>query len=108
MDHLAFGDLDGPERNGKTKLGNIELHVHLADAHFADEGMGAGIAALGGIGERKQETLVAARQRLQAQIAVQRKFQWLAGKVARHVIFRHLAVTLDQAFASEDVGDPHH
>ena len=86
VDHLALGDRDAAERDGEAELRDVELDLDLADADLADEGMGAGIAALGRIAEREQKALVAARQRLQAQVAVQREFERLAGEVAGHVV----------------------
>ena len=65
-----------PSGTGEAELlGDIELDLDLADADLAGEGMGAAVAALRRIAERQQEALVAARQRLQAQVAV-------GGKVA--------------------------
>ena len=64
---------DAAERHGKAELlGHVELDLDLADADLADEGMGAAVAALRRIAERQQEALVAARQRLQAQVAARR------------------------------------
>ncbi len=96
------------ERYGERQLRHVEFDLDLADADFADEGMVAGIAALGGIAERQQKTLVAACQRLQADVARHREFQRLAGDVAGDMVLRHVAIRLDQAFAGEDVGDARH
>ena len=60
VDHLAFGDADAAERHGKRQFRHVEFQLDLADADLADEGMVAGIAALGGIAERQQKPLVAA------------------------------------------------
>ncbi len=66
------------------------------------------IAALRRIAERQQETFVAARQRLQADVALHREFQRLAGDVAGDMVPRQLAVGFDQPLAGEDVGDARH
>jgi hypothetical protein len=67
VDHLAFGQLDLADLDREAEFGDLEFDRDLADADFADEGMGPPVAALGGIAERQEEALVAARQRLQAQ-----------------------------------------
>jgi hypothetical protein len=38
VDHLAFGHLDGAERDGKAELGDIEFDLDLADTDFAGKG----------------------------------------------------------------------
>ena len=82
VDHLAFGQRDATERNGKAGILGHELDLDLAEADFAGKGMVAAIAALGRIAERQQKALVAARQVLQAQIAIRREVERLARQVA--------------------------
>ena len=60
----------GAERHREADLLGEEFDLDLAEADFAGEGMVAAIAALRRIAERQQETLVAARQVLQPQVAV--------------------------------------
>src|SRR5690606_23705081 len=60
--------------------------------------------ALGGIAERQQKALVAARQCLQAQVALHRKCPWFAGQIARFVTVRQRAVFLDHAVDAENIG----
>ena len=69
-DHLALGDLDPADHDGKAKLGEVDLHIDLADPDLADKGMGSAVATLRRIAERQQEALVAARQRLQPGITI--------------------------------------
>src|SRR6516164_2143907 len=82
IDHLALGDGDRAERHRETDLLRHELEFDLAEADFARERMRAAVAALGRIAERQQETLVAARQILQAQVAPGREGEWRAGEIA--------------------------
>src|SRR5208283_5207566 len=65
VDHLAFGHADVAERDGEAEVPDEQLHLDLPVPYLPDEGMGAALAALGGIGEAEQEALIAARQRLQ-------------------------------------------
>ena len=103
VDHLAFGDADAAERDRKAEFGDVHFDLDFADADFAGEGVRAGIAALGGIAERKQKALVAARQRLQAEVARHRKLQRLAGQVAD--LAGVVAIGLDQPLMGEQIGD---
>jgi hypothetical protein len=81
-----------PERHGKAQLGHVELDIDFANADLADEWMAAAIAALGRVAERQQEPLVAARQRLQAQVAIEWKVQRLTRQVADIAIGIGLAI----------------
>jgi hypothetical protein len=83
IDHLAFGHLISPSDGEANSSSAMNLHLDLAEADFAGEGMVAAIAALGGIAERQQEAFIAARQILQAQIAAAREAQRLAREIAR-------------------------
>ncbi len=69
--------------------------------------MVAAVTALGGVTERQEETLVAAGERLQAQVPAHRKFHRLTGEVAGLVILGKLAIALNQAFMGENIGDAH-
>src|SRR6516165_7378017 len=69
IDHLAFGDRDAPERHGKADLFGRKLELGLAKADFTGERMIAAVAALGGVAEGQQKSLVAAREILQAHVA---------------------------------------
>ena len=82
VDHLALGDGDAAERHREADLLGDELDLDFAEADFAGERMRAAIAALGRIAERQQKAFVAAREILQAQVAVGRKIQRLAREVA--------------------------
>ena len=62
VDHLAFGERNVAERNGKAEILDEQLDLDLAEADLADERMVAAVAALRRIGEAEQEALVAARQ----------------------------------------------
>src|SRR5215475_5490008 len=73
VDHLTLGQHDRPERNGKADLLGEEFDFDLAVTDLSGKGVIAAVATLGRIGERKQEALIAAREILQAQIAVGRK-----------------------------------
>ena len=44
---FAFGQLDLADLDGETKLGDLDLDRHPADAKLAHEGVGAAVAALG-------------------------------------------------------------
>ncbi len=59
VDHLAFGDRDAPERNGKADLFGKELDLDLTETDFSDEGMRAAVATLRRIAKRQQEAFVA-------------------------------------------------
>jgi cell division ATPase FtsA len=80
----------------------------LADADLADEGMVAAEAALDGIAQPEQEALVAARHRLQADVAVGGEGHRLPGQVegARVALGRNLR--LHQPLGAEDVGHAGH
>ena len=82
VDHLAFGERDLADLDREAQLLRHDLDRDLADADLAGEGVVAAIAALGRIAEGQQEALVAARQVLQAQVAVGREIERLAGEVA--------------------------
>ena len=82
VDHLAFGQGDAAERHGKAQLLRHQLDLDLAHADLAGEGMRAPVAALRGVAERQQEALVAARQRLQADVAAGGKRHGIARDVA--------------------------
>ncbi len=73
VDHLAFGQRDRAERHGEADILGHEFDLDLAEADFAGERMVAAVAALRRIAERQQKALVAARQILQAQIAIGRE-----------------------------------
>ena len=98
---LALGQLDLADLDRETALGDLHLDRHGADAQFAHEGMGAPVAALRGIGQARQEPLVAARQRLQAQRAAGGQVHRLARQVGRGSIARgnglHPPVAVQQA-----------
>ena len=67
--HLALGDLDVSDRNGKSEILDKEFDRRLAETDLADERVIAAVAALRRIGEPEQETFVAARQILQPSVA---------------------------------------
>jgi hypothetical protein len=102
--HLALGHGDPPERDGKAQLLRHELHLHLADADLADEGVGAAEPALGGVGEAEHKTLVAPRQRLEADGARGRERRRLAGQVADRPVRVRGGRGLDQPALAQKVG----
>ncbi len=105
VDRLALGDGDAAERHREADLVRDELDLDLAEPDLAGERMGAAIAALGRVGEREQESLVAAGEILQPHVALRRKRQRIAGEVAR----RRAGVgrrRLDETVGSENLGDP--
>ena len=91
--------VDRAERHGEADLFGDELDLDLAEADLADEGMVAAVAALGRVAERQQKAFVAAREILQAQIAVRREGQRLAGEVADAGAVLGLRRGLDQPVA---------
>ncbi len=96
------------ERHREAELLGHELDLDLAEPDFAGEGMVAAIAALRRVAERQQEALVAARQVLQAQVAVGRKAQRLARQIADRRIGLRLRRRLDQTVAAEKIGHARH
>ncbi len=108
VDHLAFGDADAAKREREIQFRHVDLHIHLANADFAGKRVVAAIAALGGVSESKEKTLVAARQRLKALVAIHGKLRRLAGDVAGLAVFRQRTVFLNQAFIGENVGHTRH
>ena len=82
VDHLAFGQRDRAERHREADVFGQEFDLDLAEADLAGKGMVAAVAALRGIAKRQQKAFVAARQILQAQIAIGREAQRLAREVA--------------------------
>ena len=69
-------------------------------------GCDAAVAALGGVAEAEHEALVAAGQRLQADVAVGGEGQRFAGQVAGFAV--RGGVGFQQAFVAEDVGNARH
>src|SRR5690606_25854850 len=102
------GQSNHAKRRREIQLRYVKLEFDLADADFADEGMGAGIAALGRIGERQQKAFVAARQRLQPRVAVEREFERLARYVGDGTSGSGLAIALNHAFLTENIGNARH
>ncbi|MCY1536499.1 hypothetical protein D9M68_719590 [compost metagenome] len=104
VDHLALGDLDIAERHGEAELFRLQPDLQFADADLPGERMVTAIAALGGVAQCQEKTLVATGQRLQALGAIGGKVQRLAGDI------RHLASALlfppQQAFVSEEIQHP--
>jgi hypothetical protein len=108
VDHLAFGQGDGAERHRETRILGNELHLDLAEADLAGERVVSAVAALRGIAQRQQKSLVAAGQILQPQIALGGKIQRLAGEIAHRGVGIRLRRGFDQAVVTENVGDPRH
>ena len=84
----------------------MHVHRHQTNAQFADKGMRAPVTALGGIGERQDKPLIAARDGLQAQGARRGQFQRLAGQVGGRGIAGNLC--LDQPVTVQKAGDMGH
>src|SRR5262249_17036273 len=55
VDHLAFGQHDRPERNGKADLLGKEFDFDFAVTYLSGKGVIAAVTALGRIGERKEK-----------------------------------------------------
>ncbi len=89
---------NAPDGDGEAEFGKLDLDIDQPDPDFADEGMGAPVAALRRIPEREEEALVAARQRLQPQVASGRKIERIARDVAGLAAGRR---RLHQAFRAE-------
>ena len=62
IDHLAFGDADIADINGKAQFRRYDFNADMPNADFTNERMCIALAALGGLTQRQQKPLVAARE----------------------------------------------
>ena len=69
VNHFAFGHQQFTDIDGESQLFGSDLHRDVAAANFTGKRVVAPVAALGGVGQRQQIALVAARQLLQARRA---------------------------------------
>ena len=91
----------------KPKFRRFDFDRNLAHADFAGERMGAAVAALRGIAHAQQKPFVAARQSLQAHVAVGRETS-AARASDRRVRASGAVIGLQQALLAQDVGHPRH
>ena len=110
VDHLTLGEFDAADRHGVPDLRSVELHLDLADAHFARKGVVVAETALRRVAQRQQKALVAAAESLQALGPAHRKDGRLAGQVAGVRVGPALvgAIALDQRIGAEQIGHPGH
>src|SRR5262249_39532563 len=101
VDHLAFGHRDASERHGEADLLWLELELDLAESDLAGERMVAAVAALGRVAERQQQSLVAAREILQADVSRGRKIQRIVHEIADRPIGCGRRRSFDQILASQ-------
>ena len=66
VDHFAFSHQQFADVHRKSQLFRDGFQCHIAAADFGGKRMIAPVAALGGVGQRQQISLVAAHQLLQA------------------------------------------
>ena len=103
---FAFRQFDLADLHCEPQFRDVDVHGHAPDAQFADKCVGAAIAALRGIGERQDEPLVAARDRLQPQRTVGGQFQRFARQIARRIVRRRSG--FDQPVAMQEIGHMRH
>ena len=108
VDHLAFGQGDVAEIDGEAELLRHVFDRDLADADLADEGVAVAVAALHGIAEAEHEALVAARHRLQADIAIGGEGDGLAGEIEGARITFRRCFLFHKPLGAEDVGHARH
>ena len=86
IDHVAFGHFHFTDLDRKAQLFRLKFHRNPANPNFTGKGMGSGIATLGRIAQRQQESLIPPRQALQARRSVHRKFNRGAGDITRRCL----------------------
>lgn len=104
VDHLALGDFDAAQADGKAQLFGVDPHFDVADANLTGKRVVAAVTALGRVAQRQQKTLVATGQGLQALGAAGRVFQRVAGDVGDAGVV--VGFVLDQAFFGKQTEHP--